>query len=236
VQFLDGDCELEKDWLDGALAYLEGNPDVAVACGRRRERFKTASLYNAWMDDEWNTPVGPAAACGGDALMRISAIGEVGGYDDSIVAGEEPELCGRLRNAGWKLYRLDLPMSVHDANMHRFGQWWRRAVRSGYGYAQVRCKTQSYRSGALYTRELVRAFAWSFGVAVAAVVLALLFSPIGLLFAIAVWGVQFLRLSRRHGARKAVHFMLGKWAEAFGAMRYAAAALLKREKGAILYK
>lgn len=236
VQFLDGDCELETGWLSAAIAFLDKNPSVGVACGRRRERFRTASLYNAWMDDEWNTPIGPADSCGGDALMRISAISGAGGYDDDIVAGEEPELCARLRGLGWTICRLDLPMSVHDADMHRFRQWWLRAVRSGYGYAQVWCKTASYPTGRLYGRELLRAFVWTIGVSALALGLALADGAEWLLSGAGLWGIQFLRLARRDGTRKAAHLMVGKWAEIVGVLRFAIVAFLKREKRAILYK
>ncbi|MEM9139196.1 MAG: glycosyltransferase, partial [Pseudomonadota bacterium] len=128
VQFIDGDCELQPGWIALALAFLEEHPDVAVACGRRRERFPEASVYNRLCDHEWDTPVGEAKACGGDALMRMTALAAVGGYRDDLIAGEEPELCVRLRAAGWRVWRLDAEMTLHDADMHRFGQWWRRTA------------------------------------------------------------------------------------------------------------
>ena len=136
VQFLDADCELVDGWLPAARARLEARPDLAVACGRRRERHPESSSYNRLADIEWDTPVGEAKACGGDALVRASAFRAVGGYDPALIAGEEPELCVRLRKAGWKVERLDAEMTVHDAAMTRFGQWWRRSVRAGHAYAE----------------------------------------------------------------------------------------------------
>jgi len=38
VQFVDGDCELVSGWLEAALEFLARRNDVAVVCGRRRER------------------------------------------------------------------------------------------------------------------------------------------------------------------------------------------------------
>ncbi|MFN3453170.1 MAG: glycosyltransferase family A protein, partial [Sphingorhabdus sp.] len=67
VQFVDGDCELEKGWIDSAEAFLRMHPSIAAVCGRRRERHPTASFYNKMCDDEWDTPIGQADACGGDA-------------------------------------------------------------------------------------------------------------------------------------------------------------------------
>lgn len=136
VQFVDGDCEIQPDWLPHACAFLAEHPEVAVVCGRRRERFPQASVYNQLCDLEWDTPVGQARACGGDALMRVSALVAVGGYRPDLIAGEEPELCVRLRAAGHQIWRLNVEMTLHDAAMHRLGQWWQRNRRSGHAFAE----------------------------------------------------------------------------------------------------
>lgn len=135
VQFIDGDCELLPNWIDRALAVIEADPTLAAVCGRRRERFPEASPYNRLADMEWNTAVGETQACGGDALMRVSAIQKVGGYNPTLIAGEEPEMCVRLRQAGWKIRRIEADMTLHDAAMLRFGQWWKRTIRGGWAMA-----------------------------------------------------------------------------------------------------
>ncbi len=136
VQFVDGDCEVVDGWLAIAQQHLQTHPAVVVVCGRRRERFPQATLYNRLCDIEWDTPVGEAKACGGDTMMRVAALQQVGGYNPSLIAGEEPELCVRLRQAGGKIWRLDAEMTLHDAQMTRFGQWWKRMVRGGHAYAE----------------------------------------------------------------------------------------------------
>ena len=119
VQFVDGDCELQPGWLETASAFLDNHPDVAAVCGRRRERHPGQSLYNRLIDCEWDTPVGETRACGGDVLMRRDAFRAVGGFDPALIAGEEPELCVRLRAAGWRIWRLDAEMTLHDAAITR---------------------------------------------------------------------------------------------------------------------
>jgi len=136
VQFIDGDCELQECWMERAMGFLASHPDAAVVCGRRRERHPQASIYNRLCDMEWDTPIGCAKACGGDALIRASAFRQVGGYRSDVLAAEDDELCLRLRRAGWKIVRLDAEMAVHDAAMTHFSQWWRRAQRAGQAYAQ----------------------------------------------------------------------------------------------------
>ncbi len=136
VQFIDGDCELQNDWVATAYAFLSTDETAVVACGRRKERHPDASIYNRLIDAEWDTPVGEAKACGGDALMRVAALTEVGGFDPNLIAGEEPELCVRLRKKGGTIHRLDAPMTLHDAAITRFGQWWQRNRRAGHAYAE----------------------------------------------------------------------------------------------------
>lgn len=135
VQFLDGDCILRDGWLEKAKVFLVEKSDFAVACGRRRERYPERSIYNLLCDLEWDTSIGVARACGGDALMRISAFDQVGGFNPSVIAGEEPELCVRLRQAGWSIQRLDHEMTLHDAAIFHFSSWWKRNVRGGYASA-----------------------------------------------------------------------------------------------------
>lgn len=135
VQMIDGDCEVVAGWLETAAAYLGSNPKFAVVCGRRRERHPEATVYNRLTDMEWDTPIGLARSCGGDALFRATALREVEGYNPSVIAGEEPEMCVRLRQAGWLIERLDAEMTLHDAAMTKFSQWWKRNLRAGYAYA-----------------------------------------------------------------------------------------------------
>ena len=136
VQFVDGDCELVQDWINQAVNILDNQLDMAVVCGRRRERYPEQSIYNTLCDIEWDTPIGESTACGGDALMRIIAFKQVNGFNPTLIAGEEPELCVRMRQHGWKIVRIDAEMTLHDAQMKKFSQWWKRFQRAGYAYAE----------------------------------------------------------------------------------------------------
>jgi len=137
VHFIDGDCELVRGWLDRALAAIRSDAGLAAVCGRRRERAPGASPYNRLCDHEWNTPVGLRETCGGDALFRVTPFRGVGGFREDLIAGEEPDLCHRIRRQGWLIRRVDAEMTVHDAAMTRFAQWWQRNRRSGYATAEA---------------------------------------------------------------------------------------------------
>jgi len=159
VQFIDGDCILVSGWLDQAHEFLERRRDIAIVCGRRRELHPTASVYNQLCDIEWDTPIGETTSCGGDALVRMEAFEAVGGFRAQLIAGEEPELCVRLRKNGWNIWRLDADMTRHDAAMTRMGQFWTRAVRCGYAYAEVSRLHKASPYG-IWRREATRAVVW----------------------------------------------------------------------------
>ena len=224
VQFLDGDCILHRDWTPAALAFLRSNPDVAAVCGRRFEAFPGASIYNRLCDQEWNTPVGEATECGGDALIRCAAFDEVGGYRPEVLAGEEPEMTARMRAAGWKIWRIDVPMTEHDANMHSFRQWWRRAQRCGFGYAQVWSATASLPQR-LYRRQLLSALVWTFALPALVVGTAILICKPAVLFALPLgYCLQFVRIAAKsrseHRWAGAALTLLAKVPEAIGATRF----------------
>jgi glycosyltransferase involved in cell wall biosynthesis len=136
IQMVDGDCELSPAWINQGVEILRTEPGLAVVFGRRREKEPNASLYNALCDDEWNVPIGLADSCGGDALFRACALDEARGYDERLIAGEEPDLCLRLRQRSWIVRRIDAEMTLHDAAMTEFRQWWLRARRAGFAYAE----------------------------------------------------------------------------------------------------
>ncbi|GLS85400.1 hypothetical protein GCM10010873_03730 [Cypionkella aquatica] len=233
VQFVDGDCEVQPGWLAAGLAGFAAHPGAVVICGRRRERFPEASVYNALADREWDTPVGQALACGGDALMRFAAVQAVGGYDASLIAGEEPDLCLRLRRAGGEVWRIVDEMTLHDAALLRFGQWWRRMVRAGYAFAEGAARHGSA-AERHWLAETRRAVVWGLVLPVV-MVLAGLLHPLGWLLAL-IYPAQVVRLVRRGGLAWGFFSVIGRFAEARGVASYWANRARGRRRGLIEYK
>ena len=159
VQFVDGDCALVQGWLGEAQAFLEARDDIAIVCGRRRELNPRISIYNLLCEFEWDTPIGEAISCGGDFMVRVAAFQAAGGLRSQLIAGEEPELCVRLREMGWRIWRLNSEMTRHDATMTRMRQFWIRAVRCGHAYAEVSWLHKSSMCG-IWRRETLRALFW----------------------------------------------------------------------------
>jgi glycosyltransferase involved in cell wall biosynthesis len=240
VQFVDGDCEITAGWLESAVSFLSMHQDVAVVCGRRRERYPGRTIYNMLCDIEWDTPVGEAKACGGDALMRVRAFEDLKGFRQNLIAGEEPELCVRLRAAGWKIWRLGEEMTLHDAAITRFGQWWKRSMRGGYAYAEG-----AHLHGAPperhWVRESRRAWIWGLGIPVVTVGLAISLGTWGIVVLLA-YPVQIVRLALRGNRSmkenwwRALFLVLGKFPEAMGQLNFLYNRLVGKTAHLIEYK
>lgn len=251
VQFIDGDCVLDPQWLPQARQAMDVETDLAIVFGRRRERFPEASLYNAQCDQEWNVPVGEAPACGGDALVRRCAFEAVGGYAETLIAGEEPDLCLRLRRKGWRIRRIDVEMTLHDADIHKFGIWWRRNMRAGHAYAEHLWR---HRGLAIpdWTRAFVRMMVWAailpMVALISAVGVAIGFPSLFGLLAVLVlllFGVRFARIvfrSLRHGENwqfaigNAWLLSLDKFAQLAGAAKFGYRLFARKPSQLIEYK
>ncbi len=239
IQFVDGDCAIDSNWLNKALEFLQHNSTVAAVCGRRRERFPDNSIYNYQCDLEWNTPVGDAKACGGDCLIRVSAFKVVNGYRDNLIAGEEPEMCLRLRGLGWKIWRIDAEMTLHDANILKFNQWWRRSLRTGYAYAEGAHLHGSTKERH-WVRESIRAVVWGILLPIIILILATFITRYAV-FLVLIYPLQWLRIVNQH---KNLHkkyglsllLVLSKFAEGFGLMKYLFIKLFNQRGELIEYK
>lgn len=116
ICFLDSDMELLDGWLERALIELETNPQVAVVAGVVLDSDSALpaecvppvdySLYS-------NPQVKDVRHVGGAALCRRSILTLVGSWNPFIISDEEPELCLRIRRAGYRVTRLEYPMVRH---------------------------------------------------------------------------------------------------------------------------
>lgn len=234
VQVIDGDCELCEGWIETAVTFLQAHPEVAMVAGRLRERCAGASVWNQLADAEWNTPPGETEAVGGIAVLRRTAIDAVGGYRADLIAGEEPELCLRLRRAGWTIWRLEGEMALHDIAMTRFSQWWRRTRRHGHAVAEG-AALHGAGPERYCVREQRRALAWGLGVPLAAL-LGTFVTPWALVLLL-TWPAQILRLRMRgDNWTEAFFLMLGKLPEAQGVLGYFLLRLIGRRSPIIEYQ
>lgn len=240
IQFIDGDCELDAAWPRQAIARLEEDPTICAVFGRRRERYPARSLYNWLCDIEWDVPLGPARTFGGDVMIRAAGLEAVGGYRDSLIAGEEPELSVRLRARGWTIWRLDAPMTLHDAAMTRFAQWWRRHVRSGFAFAEG-AQLHGAPPERHFVSETRRALLWGVALPIGCLLASVLAAPWGLVTWL-IYPLQVLRLLVRPGrplkerGPLALFLVLARFPEAQGVLTFAVRQWTRQKPRLIEYK
>jgi GT2 family glycosyltransferase len=243
LQLLDGDTELLDGWVDEGLRALESRPDACAVVGRLKERHPEQSVYNRICDLEWKLPLGEVHMFGGIAMMRVKAFVEAGGFDASLIAGEEPEFAQRLRRSGWKILSLDKDMALHDAGLTRFGQWWKRALRSGHAYAQV-CWMGSGLRGRFGLRACARVWFW---IVVFPILAGLSYRvhPLAPLAAAALYPLQMLRIAFGLGRRGApagtalaygMLWLPSQGAQWLGQLKFLWMRLTRRESTLIEYK
>lgn len=230
VQFLDGDCTLMPGWLEAARAAIDADPQRAIVIGPLAERHPEASVYNRMCALEWKSAPGDLAnfgALGGIMLVRAEVFASLGGFDERVIAGEDSELGVRVAEAGFKVTKIAAPMAMHDADIQRFGQWWKRAVRAGHAIGQ-RYRLHGRSAARDCARERRSVLVW--GAALPATILVLAPATKGLSLLLAggylVLAHRIVRYRRGQGdeprdARLYARFVvLGKFAEAIGLLRF----------------
>lgn len=230
IQFLDGDCLIAPGWLDAAEAALQADARCAVVFGHLKEKFPQASIYNLLCALEWRSPSGPVANfghLGGIMMVRRSVFEALRGFNADVIAGEDSEFGVRVGLAGHGARKLDAPMASHDANIHRFSQWWTRAVRAGHAIGQ---RAQLHADDASRDCAKERRSTWSWGLMSLALVLAapatrglsLLLLLMGCLTL--GWRIAKFRSSvgddQREARLYAAFTVLGKYANGLGLLKY----------------
>ena len=138
VYFLDGDMELQRDFLLQALALIESDSTLGGISGVLHDRH-----INNWFD-RYRVKNKPSARAGdvewlaGGGLYRRAALDEAGGYagNRNLKAYEEAELGLRLGSRGWRMLRLDTVAVYHSGHIEStsaliWRQWRSRRLDAG---------------------------------------------------------------------------------------------------------
>lgn len=227
VQFVDGDCELCDGWLERGACALRHLDEIAAVCGRVRERAPEASVYNRICELEWRQPIGLIDGCGGNVMLRVRVLREIGGFDADIIAAEDTELYARLRLAGWGILSIDADMVRHDAAMLTWRQWFRRAVRAGHAMTQG-AVMHGRSPTRLFVRASRRISVYGLLVPLSAVILAAPTSGWSLLMLgvyPVMWGKTYAAMRREDRLRSeaalyASHCVVAKWPQGLGQAIY----------------
>ncbi len=183
-----------------AVRLFEQEAQCAIVIGHLTELHPDHSIYNRLCAIEWRSPAGTLTsmnALGGIMAIRVSAFKEAGGFHLDAIAGEEPDLGARLMLLGYKIIKIDAPMATHDAQMHRFGQWWMRAVRGGHAlaYRYARHGQSELRDG---RREILSDLFWGLLLPLVSFAAAWPTRGVSLLLLAAAYGYFLFRVKRNY--------------------------------------
>jgi glycosyltransferase involved in cell wall biosynthesis len=240
VQFVDGDCQIALGWFRTAQEFLDAHPEVGIVFGMQREFQPGRSVYNMLLDIEWDTPIGDVTSSGGLLFCRRTLFEQLGGFREDLIAGEDPEFCLRARLTGARVWHLPRPMALHDGEMTRFSQWWKRSKRTGYAYAEG-FALHGAPPVHHYARELRSVYIWSLFIPALVVSGATLISP-WCLAGVLAYPLQVARVALRGRRSARVNWLyaffvvLGKVPELHGILRFNRDRLRRRKKLLIEYK
>jgi glycosyltransferase involved in cell wall biosynthesis len=122
IYFLDSDMELLDGWITQALKELDENPRIAVITGSVVETDVALKATEIPVIDysSYNAPrLTDVASAGGASIFRHSVLSQVGTWNPYLLSDEEPELCLRIRHAGYRIVRLEYPMARHYTTPYR---------------------------------------------------------------------------------------------------------------------
>jgi len=209
VLFVDADVEVERAWLDRALAEAVRDPSLAGSWGRIEEWFVDGDAVRPGSRDLYRVGEGDRDATYTATLSfyRRAALERVGGYDARLQSEEDFELGLRLRRAGLRLRTLAPLAAKHWSpprpSFSEYGRRWRTGLCFGPGQA-LRLYAGRPGFGALLRRNahyfamlavwLAAPVAWGWGGARALGAWALLLA--------ALWVAMALR---KRSARLALH-------------------------------
>lgn len=146
VAFLDSDVVPRKGWLEALLGHF-CDPAVALVAPRIVALYQSDSVVARYeavrssldlgLREAPVVPFGTVSYVPSAAIIcRRSALLEVGGFDESLVSGEDVDLCWRLNEAGARLRYEPIAMVAHD---HRteLRKWFARKTFYGSSAAPL---------------------------------------------------------------------------------------------------
>lgn len=150
---LDGDMALEPEFMPAAIAYLQAHADCGGVAGRAEmDEAQSYEFKSRKQRIHQIYPLGPSRWLCGGGLFRRSAIEQIGYLTNRNLHGyEEAELGIRLRQAGYRLERLDVPFFFHRSHTLDSLALIRYRWRMGYLFASGELVRSAWRQP--YWRE-----------------------------------------------------------------------------------
>lgn len=132
VHFIDGDIQIDKNYLINAIEVLK-RPDIHCVYGKILEKNPGV---NQIMISHWNKKKeGFSDAPGAGGTFKKNELLKINGYDERIQRGEETDLGERFRYNGYKIYMLNKTMGIHNYGMRNISDAFKKFHKNGISTA-----------------------------------------------------------------------------------------------------
>jgi glycosyltransferase involved in cell wall biosynthesis len=117
VLFCDGDAQLEPNWVDQAIQFMDTNAEYGGVAGVLDEEYvdRYGTRHGGATNVFGQNLLSVRQDCkllGGIAMYRLKAMQLAGPVNPHLPTAEDHELCMRIRNQGFKLARIQGRMAV----------------------------------------------------------------------------------------------------------------------------
>ena len=128
IIFVDGDVELQEDFVQKQVDFMEENLKTATAVGKYM--FKEGNLLST----VWNLSCHVVPQLGTDGtIFRLEALRQVGGFDENIRgASEDKDVILRIRKKGWAFSANEKAQFYHNCR-RSFREFWKEQAWVGSG-------------------------------------------------------------------------------------------------------
>lgn len=138
LAFVDADHELDRGWVPAAIASVDESGVAGAGA------IYTAPQTGTWVQRAYGALRGrtvgrrtTAWLGSGNLAIRREAFAAVGGFDETLEACEDVDLCQRLARAGWRLMADERLRSVHLGDPATLGALFRAERWRGRNNIQV---------------------------------------------------------------------------------------------------
>lgn len=113
VVFVDSDMELLSGWQERAVQVLDRFPKIAVVSGRQIDTEGQLTSETIAVGRFEENSFKEVRFAGSAAMFRRDVLSIAGSWNPYIISDEEPELCLRIRHAGFRIVELQCPSVRH---------------------------------------------------------------------------------------------------------------------------
>lgn len=110
IAFLDSDCIVDKDWLKKGVSAVIRCGNCAIG-GQYLIRDDASWLERYWILNGGKDKVHQTTLVGGNIFIKRDHFDDIGGFDESLSAGEDSELTERIKYQGYRV-EIDPELSV----------------------------------------------------------------------------------------------------------------------------